>query len=185
MSNQLPKDLRQNLLAKIHIGKKQLGMFDDEYRELLRGLTGKESAKELEAGELKRVVEAMYGMGFRVSNGQKAGGRGQKGKKLSPQTREKPKAEKTQVDKIRALWIEGYQVGVVRNRYESGLNGFVKRMFKVERVEWLSVEQAQKCIEAIKAMVERGKIPPTPLKKGDTEQGTGHIEQGSGNDGAE
>lgn len=172
--SELPKDLRQTLLAKIHIGKKQLGLHEDEYRSLLQQVTGKDSAKDLDAGELKRVVEVFYGMGFRVSNKgvgahRHAPGQGKKGGKLSPQSRDKKAAEKTQVDKIRALWIEGYHAGVIKNRYESGLNAFVKRMFKVERVEWLNWEQSQKAIEAIKQMIERGKIPPTPLEKGGIE----------------
>jgi len=162
MTNQLPEDLRRNLLAKIHIAKKQLGLEEDAYRSLLKQVTGKESAKDLKAGELVKVLEEFGSLGFRVqgkpSPQTSPRGRGSQTKgKLSPQTRDKNPLEKTQVDKIRALWIEGYQVGVIKNRYEEGLNGFVRRMFKVERVEWLSWEQSQKCIEAIKAMVERGK----------------------------
>lgn len=165
MNKELPKDLRQNMLAKLHIARKQLGLEEEEYRSLLETVTGKRSAAELNTSEFVRVMERFVQMGFRVDGRKKPSsqtspksGRGKKPtQKLSPQTRDKPELEKTQVDKIRALWIDGYHAGVIRNRYESGLNGFVRKRFKCDRVEWLTWEQAQKCIEAIKSMIDRGK----------------------------
>lgn len=149
---ELPKDLRNSLIAKIHIAKKQLGLDEEAYRSLLKRVGGKDSARDLDASGLKLVMDEMVRLGFRVGEA--------RGKKLSPVTR--GKGSKTQVDKIRALWIQAAQVGVVRNRYERGLNGFAKKMFKVERVEWLTGVQAQKCIEALKAMVERGSAVAQP-----------------------
>ena len=35
------------------------------------------------------------------------------------------------------------------------LSGFIRRMFKVERVEWLNYEQCSNLIEALKKMIER------------------------------
>jgi len=39
------------------------------------------------------------------------------------------------------------------------INGFVKKMFKVERLEWLTMYQCNKLIEMLKKMVERKEYP--------------------------
>jgi len=50
---------RQAELARIHIGKKDLGMNDDEYRTMLQEQTGKESAGNLTARERYIVLDHM------------------------------------------------------------------------------------------------------------------------------
>nr|WP_087022498.1 regulatory protein GemA [Thaumasiovibrio subtropicus] len=60
------------------------------------------------------------------------------------------------MDKIRALWIDMYQRGIVRDGSEEALDKFVKRMTDVEHVGWLSVRQAQCVIEQLKQWFERG-----------------------------
>jgi phage gp16-like protein len=160
---------RKQAIKLIHVAKRQLGLSEDDYRTVLASATGKESCAEMSLPELNRVMDRLRELGFKPSGGQKA-----KGRKLSPKTRHKDPATKTQIDKIRALWIACAEVGAVSNRYEQGLNAFVKRMAKVERVDWLrSSYDANKVIEALKAMYERKtgekpepEIPPAPLTKG-------------------
>ncbi|MBQ7232793.1 MAG: regulatory protein GemA [Bacillales bacterium] len=41
------------------------------------------------------------------------------------------------------------------NTDEKRLNGFIKKMFNVERLEWLDISQCSKLIEAMKSMAER------------------------------
>lgn len=144
----VPNSERKRLLALIHLGAKQIGLDDTDYRNLLETVTGKRSAANLEIDQLQEVLETLRANGFKVES---------KGKgKLSPASRDKPALEKSQRDKIVALWIEGWKMGIIRNRTHSGLNGFVKRLTKVERVEWLTNEQASKVIQGIQAMLKGG-----------------------------
>ena len=54
-----PVTLRQRDLARIHLVKKQLGLDDGTYRELLSGLTGKSSTKEMTRQERWIVIQEM------------------------------------------------------------------------------------------------------------------------------
>ena len=52
--------LRKNLIAKIHIGKSQLGLDDETYRQLLVSTTGKTSFVHwLQPWQLKKVVQML------------------------------------------------------------------------------------------------------------------------------
>jgi phage gp16-like protein len=43
-------------LAKIHIGKKQLGLAEDDYRDLLERTTGKRSSASMSEGQRQSVL---------------------------------------------------------------------------------------------------------------------------------
>ncbi len=45
-------DLKRSSITRIHVGKNQLAMGDDEYRFMLRSITGKNSCKDMTLGEL-------------------------------------------------------------------------------------------------------------------------------------
>lgn len=152
-----PKDLdklRKQQIRLIHVAKRQMGLDDENYRTVLyRATNGKTSCKDMTLGELNQAMDAFRKLGFKPASP------GGKGKKLSPRSRHKQAKDKTQIDLIRALWIEAFQAGVVRNRHEDGeggLNQFVNRLTKIQRVEWLrDPEQASKVVEALKAMLRR------------------------------
>lgn len=44
------------------------------------------------------------------------------------------------------------------NNNNNRINGFIKRMFRVERIEWLSYAQCNKLIEILKNMVDRQEV---------------------------
>ena len=60
---QFPAAMRKQMLAKIHVAKKQLGLDDDTYRDFLQGVTerdgegGKRSCKEMDESDLHNVLE--------------------------------------------------------------------------------------------------------------------------------
>ncbi len=138
----VPKPSRNAILGKIHIAKKQLKIADDDYRALIANLTeGKTSCKDCTEKELGIIVEAMVGLGFKPAKPKV---------KLSPQASENP----TQADKIRAMWIDLSGKGIVKNRGDDALLKFVKRLTKVDRVEWLNHDQAVAVITALTKMSE-------------------------------
>lgn len=64
------QNTRQKLIAKIHIGKAQLGMDEATYRAMLMRVTGKQSCGEMNPSELARVAEELARLGFGHSLGQ-------------------------------------------------------------------------------------------------------------------
>lgn len=56
---------RSKLIAIIHVGKKELGLDDDTYRDLLQAVAGKRSAKDLNITELNKVIRSLEQKGFK------------------------------------------------------------------------------------------------------------------------
>ncbi|OUS51447.1 hypothetical protein BM607_009320 [Shewanella sp. SACH] len=145
-----------NALKLVQIGKRDLQLDDDMYRNLLEQITGARSAKGLSESQLNAVVDAMKLRGFKP----------------------KPKAQAraAEVPKIRAIWLTMYDQGFVRSRTEVALNTYVKRMTKagngqgIDRIEWLKPMQAVVVLEALKKwhyrgmadaiIVRGGRVPP-------------------------
>jgi phage gp16-like protein len=113
--------------AMIHIAKQQLGLDEDTYRALLVGATGKASCAEMSLNELNKVVDALKVRGFKTRPTKRKG----------PTSRRKVVDQNgiehggpTQGDKIRALWIEMANNGIVKDSSETALRKYVKRMSK-------------------------------------------------------
>jgi phage gp16-like protein len=66
--------INQANVQKIHIAKKQLGLDDVTYKEMLKGLTGKESTAELNWQQLELVVQTLKAKGFKPIKVVKKGG---------------------------------------------------------------------------------------------------------------
>jgi len=126
-------------LAKLHIAKKQLGLDDDTWRDLLERETGKRSSKDMNDGERGRVLDVLKQQGFKpVSNGSRKGLEG----KYAP--------------KLQALWIAGYNLGLIRNRDDAALLAFVKRQTRIDHTRFLRYHSdADKAIQALKGWLER------------------------------
>jgi len=127
-------------LAAIHVGKKQLGLDEDTYRAMLARVTGKSSARDMSEGERAAVVREMRRQGFKPLSG------GNKGAFKQDLKREK-KPRTGLYKKLQALWIAGWNLGVVRDRTDKGLDAFIARKCggsEVQAVEalkgWLARE---------------------------------------------
>jgi phage gp16-like protein len=123
---------RRPMLAKIHIAKKELGLDDDTYRSVLMRVTGKTSSAKMSFAQMDEVLAEFKALGWKP-------------------TRRKPAANKYQ-RKIYALWKDGYKMG---DFHSPTPHGFVRRMTGKDRADFLSVDEAIKVIEAIKAIMER------------------------------
>lgn len=138
----------------IHIGKSSLKMGDDEYRSVLAGCTGKDSCKGMSQLELDSVLQYMKSLGFKPTAKKRPG------KKLSPKTHDKD--NKTQLDKLRQLWIVMGKAGHLKDSSDQALLNWskaqVKRLNKgvaVESLEWLTSEMLNRLIEQLKQWHER------------------------------
>lgn len=129
---------RRGLLAKIHIAKKDMGLDDGAYRDLLQRITGEVSAADCTDAQLEAVVAEFKAKGWKP-----------KPRKKSPASSHKKGPD--QIDKIRALWIEMHKAGIVRDGTEQGLNRYVKKRTGVDNVGWLNGQQCYGVLEGLKA----------------------------------
>lgn len=140
---------RRSMLAKIHVAKKQLGLADDDYRQILLETTGRSSAGDCTEGELDKALKRFEAQGFKPLP---------KNPASSPANRP---AQHPMARKARALWISLHHLGAVQNASEQALEAFAKRQLKCERLVWAKQSDAFRLIEALKAMAQRHGWPQT------------------------
>lgn len=126
-------------IAAMHVAKKQLGLDDETYRAVLQRVTGKTSARDMNDAERGRVLEEFRNRGFKPAS-----------------TGARKRLEGRYAKKLQALWIAGWNLGVVRDRTDEALVHFVQRQTGVDHVRFLHhPEDANKAIEAIKGWLAR------------------------------
>lgn len=124
--------MRNPALAKIHIAKKQLCMDDDVYRAMLQQVANVQSAAALDARGIEKVLKHMEALGAKFTKG-----------KFKASKRGTPAQDKQALaSKIKALLVDG-------KLPDTYADSMAKRMFGVERWEWLPVEQLQKLVAAL------------------------------------
>nr|WP_067289819.1 regulatory protein GemA [Marinobacterium profundum] len=143
------KDNRKAALAQIHIGKKQLALDDDSYRDMLQGLTGLRSCSDMTLAQLYQVITQLQAAGFKAKGGAPRRSKGYYS----------PKSQGQLIDVMRARWIQMHQMGIVNDGSESALTAYALRMSSqinggvgIARLEWLEREPkiAAKVLEALK-----------------------------------
>jgi phage gp16-like protein len=138
---------RQRLIKLIHVGRRQLNMDEDSYRQMLANipvLEGATSIKDLSVPKLTAVLELMKRKGFRVVP--KAAGKTKPDRKL---------ADDAQSKLIRHLWLSLHEAGKVRDPSERALAAYVCRIAKIEALQWLDTKGASQVIETLKKWLKR------------------------------
>lgn len=122
---------RKKLIAQIHIAKSQLGMDDESYRAILaRVANGKTSSKDLSMLQLRMVVSEMKAKGFQARPS---------GAKARPRPARPKEALRRKVD---ALLTDA-------KRPIEYADGMARKMFAVERVDWLDADQLRRVVAAL------------------------------------
>ena len=123
------------VLKAIHVGRKSLGLDDDDYRATLERITGKRSAGDMNDNERQAVLTEFRRLGFGATRA----------------TMDGPYA-----GKLVALWLSAWNLGIVRNRTDEALIAFVERQTGIAHVKWLrDARAAARAIEALKAWIAR------------------------------
>ncbi len=136
---------RRVRLAKIHVGKKRLGLADDVYRSIIATVCkGKTSAADCNERELGRILDAFKTLGFSEGNSFTTS--------LDDFDDREPQARL-----VRALWADCLALGIIKNRSEKALQAFVKRVSGTDNLRWLTPQGANKVIEGLKAMKARAR----------------------------
>ena len=116
-------------LAKIHIAKKELGLTDDAYRDLLRLHFGVESAAELADKQVIVLLNKFRAKGWQPKTRRAAPRRKPDGDDRFVAIKPGPAAR--QQRKVLALWAAlGYDMAKLHAR--------CKKQFEVDRIEWLT-----------------------------------------------
>jgi hypothetical protein len=134
-----------SMISTIHVLKSRAGLDDDAYRdELAKVADGKRSSKELSIREAGRVIERL-----RELAGDAGGVKGAVTGLDSPVG-----------SKLRALWIAGYDLAIVRSRIDSAMLGFLERQTGVSHTRFLKDPRAgSSAIEGLKSWLARdGKV---------------------------
>lgn len=126
----------KKMIGAIKAGQAFLGWDDATYRATLNRLTGKTSATRCSLDELQTVKEYMHTAGF-PRQSRKHGRR--------PSV---PKTREAMLSKVEAQLAD---VG----RPWSYAEGMAKRMFKRERVDWLTTEELTKLMQALAVDAKR------------------------------
>jgi phage gp16-like protein len=144
---------RNAMLAKSAIAVKQLGLSDDDFRGVLHQQFGVSSRRDLSDQQLAELIDHFRSKGFEDSYRRRSGGNNRPAGK-------RPK----EVSLMRALWISGWHLGVVRENSDKALASFAKRVtggektpgqLGTDRLEWLDGTQTVKVIEALKDLLAR------------------------------
>lgn len=127
--------IAKSTLAKIHIGKTQLGLDDDTYRTILRSVGGAESAKNLSTEGAAKVLRHMEICGFKPTRSGK-----RRPRVTGPRI--------AQIAKIEALLADA-------GRPWEYINGMVKRICKVDAIEFCDDAMLAKLIAALQIDANR------------------------------
>lgn len=126
-------------LAAIHVAKKQLGLDEDTYRDVLVRATGKRSAGDMTPAEQDRALAEFRRLGFKPAS--KAASK---------------RADGPYRKILQAHWIAMWNLGLIPDPSDVGLHGFVKRQTTLDHTRFLiDQEAASAVIEALKARMTR------------------------------
>jgi len=128
---------RRSMIAKIQIARQQLQIDEDDYRQAVFDASGQMSLRACTDTQLHNSLGWMKSKGFQ------------------PLPRSKG-ATHPMARKARALWISLHHLGGVHNASEAALEAFAKRQLGCDRLAWARQSDANRLIEALKSMGERG-----------------------------
>ncbi|PYE87524.1 gp16 family protein [Phyllobacterium leguminum] len=129
-----------NSKAIINIACQQLGLDDDTKRAMYMRVTGVDSLRAMTERQLIAVVDELKRRGFKIKKA---------GKQL-------PASHKPYIRLIHALWRSCHRKGIIQDGSRTALRSFVSGRAPVDDPDFLSVEQADPIIKALKAMEARG-----------------------------
>ena len=141
-----------NAIAIIHIAKKELGLDEETYREMLRNLTGKNSTARMDRRQLAVVVDHLVSRGFVVRHnagraGASAGPRPSAGRARYQDLGHRPgMARPSQLRMLEAMWRQA-----ARTPTDEAYRRFLDARFGISDPRFISEE----LVTPIKAALQR------------------------------
>lgn len=135
---------RKQLIAQIHIAKKQLGLDDESYRAILQRVARQESCKDMTITQLVDVIKEMKRLGFKPSSTARSAKK--HGKKPSV-----TQSKEALMSKIEAMIAD-------LNLSWDYVHGMAVKMFQIDRVQWLDDKQLYKLTQALAVYQRKQKV---------------------------
>ncbi|MCD2164687.1 gp16 family protein [Comamonas koreensis] len=177
------KAYRTTLITLVHVAKRDMALDEDTYRAILMAQGGGDSLSAMPIDNINKVLTYMKAQGF----------------KLRKSKTDRKQADSTDAKKMRALWLFLHELGAVDDPSEAALLAYVRRIGKVDSLEWLkgrkvdAVIESQKkwamrflpaAVEALKAetLQRRAKGLLSPVQLGSAEHAFKRLAAGEGFD---
>lgn len=143
---------RQRVYALLGIARRELGWSEEKYREHLathgaKVYRGRWSASTMDYAQIEAALAAMEAAGWQRTGGAES----------SIIQRCHP-ARRAQWRKVCALWITLAGTGAVRDRSETAMLAWCRRLVREDRIEWASVGSLHLCIEGLKDWTAREQV---------------------------
>ena len=121
MTQKTQKEYRNGLIRLIQVARRDLNLDETNYRAILFAQGGNESLAAMPIDGMQKVLDYLKAQGFKVR---------------STKT-DRKQATGKDASKVRALWLFLHELGAVRDPSEAALTSYVKRIAKVDDVQWM------------------------------------------------
>lgn len=128
MTTKTQKEYRNRLIKLIQVARRDLNLDEPNYRAILFAQGGNESLAAMPIDGMQKVLDYLKAKGFKVR---------------STKT-DRKQATGKDASKVRALWLFLHELGAVRDPSEAALTAYVKRIAKVDDVQWMRGERGVK-----------------------------------------
>lgn len=133
------KTYRNKLITLVHVAKRDMALDEEAYRAILVAQGGGDSLSAMTIESINKVLTYMKAQGFR----------------LRKTKTDRKQAVGPDAKKIRALWLFLHELGAVKDPSEAALLAYVRRMGKVDAIEWLPGHKIEIVIESLKKWAMR------------------------------
>lgn len=131
---------RNRIIKLIQVARRDLCLDEPNYRGILFAQGGNDSLAAMPIDGMQKVLDYLKAQGFKVRK-----------------TRtDRKQATGLDASKVRALWLFLHELGAVRDPSEAALTAYVKRIVKVDDVQWMrSGRRVETVIESQKKWAMR------------------------------
>ena len=134
MTQKTQKEYRNGLIRLIQVARRDLNLDETNYRAILFAQGGNESLAAMPIDGMKKVLDYLKAQGFKVRKTKT----------------DRKQATGKDASKVRALWLFLHELGAVRDPSEAALTAYVKRIAKVDDVQWMRGVRVEIVIETLK-----------------------------------
>lgn len=137
-----PQSGRDPFLVACHVAKKKLGMDDEAYRAMLERVAGVRSSTQVIVSKKKAVLAEFQRLGASTASA------------TAPTI--KDRMQGPYAGKLQALWIAGYNLGIIHDKTDKACMSFVERMTKISHSRFLHQNKdGSVAIESLKKWLAR------------------------------
>ena len=144
---------RNAQLAKIHIAKKDLGLSDDIYREILSGRFNVASARDLTDRQANELLSYFRSLGWRAKPPKTGGRKTEDGRRKADDRGRRAEGggrPKNMGSAGRGPLLEKIEAQLsAARRPWAYADGIARRVCKVDRVAWCTPQQLRKIVAAL------------------------------------